>query len=87
MLGSGTFPWGSGLIVDILEYIIFSAHVAALEPPTWWGRVLLLAQSSRPMLGRAMAWSTHCTLTTRLKITAWVLRLHTAVRGTPVPGY
>jgi hypothetical protein len=55
--GSGTFPWGSGLTVDTLEYIIFSGHVAAPEPSTWWGRVLLLAQSSRPRLGRAMVWS------------------------------
>jgi hypothetical protein len=55
--GSDTFPWGSGLIVDTLEYIIFSGHVAALEPSMWWGRVLLLIQSSRPKLGRAMAWS------------------------------
>jgi hypothetical protein len=35
--GSGTFPWGSGLTVDTLEYIIFSGHVAVLEPSTWWG--------------------------------------------------
>jgi hypothetical protein len=40
--GSGTFPWGSGLTVDTLEYIIFSGHVAALESSTWWGRALLL---------------------------------------------
>jgi hypothetical protein len=49
--GSGTFPWGSGLTVHTLEYIIFSGHVAAPEPSTWWCRVLLLAQSSRPRLG------------------------------------
>jgi hypothetical protein len=55
--GSGTFPWGSGLTVDTLEYIIFSGHVVAPEPSMWWGRVLLLAQSSRPRLGRAMVWS------------------------------
>jgi hypothetical protein len=54
---SGTFPWGSGLTVATLEYIIFSSHVVAPEPSTWWGRVLLLAQSSRPRLGRAMVWS------------------------------
>jgi hypothetical protein len=29
----------------------------APEPPTWWGQVMLLAQSSRPRLGRVMAWS------------------------------
>jgi hypothetical protein len=38
--GSGTFPWGYGPTVDTLEYIVFSGHVAALEPSTWWGRVL-----------------------------------------------
>jgi hypothetical protein len=38
--GSGTFPWWSGPTVDTLEYIVFSGHVAALDPSTWWGRVL-----------------------------------------------
>jgi hypothetical protein len=38
--GSDTFTWGSGPIVDTLEYIIFSGHVAPPEPSTWWGRVL-----------------------------------------------
>jgi hypothetical protein len=38
--GSGTFPWGFGPTVDISEYIVFSGHVATLEPSTWWGRVL-----------------------------------------------
>jgi hypothetical protein len=42
--GSGTFPWGSG-------------HVVVPDPPMWWGHVSLLAQSSRPRLGRVMAWS------------------------------
>jgi hypothetical protein len=55
--GSDTFPWGSRLTGDALEYITFSGHVAALEPPTWWDQVLLLAQSSRPRLERVMAWS------------------------------
>jgi hypothetical protein len=55
--GSSTFPWGSGLTVDALQYITFFGHVAAPEPPMWWGQVLLLAQSSRPRLGRVMAWS------------------------------
>jgi hypothetical protein len=54
--GSGTFPWRSGLTVDVLEYITFSRHVAAPDPPMWWGQALLLAQSSRPRLGRVMAW-------------------------------
>jgi hypothetical protein len=55
--GSDTFPWGSRLTVDTLEYIIFFGHVVVPEPSTWWGWVLLLAQSSRPRLGRAMVWS------------------------------
>jgi hypothetical protein len=40
MQGSDTFPWGSRPTVDTLEDIVFSSHVAALEPPTWWGRVM-----------------------------------------------
>jgi hypothetical protein len=48
---------GFGLIVDALEYITFSGHVAAPDPPMWWGQALLLAQSSRPRMGRVMAWS------------------------------
>jgi hypothetical protein len=40
--GSDNFPWGSGLTVDTLEYIIFSGHVAAPEPSTWTCRVLSL---------------------------------------------
>jgi hypothetical protein len=55
--GSSTFPWRSGLTIDVLEYITFSRHVAAPDPPMWWGQTLLLAQSSRPRLGRVMAWS------------------------------
>jgi hypothetical protein len=39
--GSDTFQWGSGPTVDTLEDIVFSGHVAALEPSTWPGRVLL----------------------------------------------
>jgi hypothetical protein len=55
--GSDTFPWGSGLTGDSLEYVTFSRHVAAPDPPMWWGQVLLLAQSSRPRQGRVMALS------------------------------
>jgi hypothetical protein len=40
MQGPDTFPWGSRPIVDTLECIIISDHVAATEPSTWWGRVL-----------------------------------------------
>jgi hypothetical protein len=42
--GSGTSPWGSGLTVATLEYIVSSGHVAASEPPTWRGRVLFTAR-------------------------------------------
>jgi hypothetical protein len=42
--GSGTFLWGSGPTVDILEYIVFSGYVATPEPSTWWGRVLFTTQ-------------------------------------------
>jgi hypothetical protein len=49
--GSGTLPWGSGLTVDTLEYITFSGHVAAPDPPMWWGQALLRTQSSRSRLG------------------------------------
>jgi hypothetical protein len=45
------FPWRSGLTIDVLEYITFPGHMAAPEPPMWWGQVLLLAQSSRLRLG------------------------------------
>jgi hypothetical protein len=55
--GSDTLPWGSALTVDALEYITFSGHVVAPDPPMWWGQALLLAQSSRSRLGRVMAWS------------------------------
>jgi hypothetical protein len=55
--GSNALPWGSGLIVDGLKYITLSGRVAALDPPMWWSRALLWTQSSRPRLGRVMAWS------------------------------
>jgi hypothetical protein len=55
--GSSTFPWGSGLTGDASEYVTFSGHMAAPDSPMWWGQVLLLAQNSRPRLGRVMAWS------------------------------
>jgi hypothetical protein len=55
--GSGTLPWGSGLTVEALGSITFSGHVAALDLPMWWGQALLSTQSSRPRLGRVMAWS------------------------------
>jgi hypothetical protein len=39
--GSGTLPRGSGLIVEALGNITFSEHVAAPDPPMWWGQALL----------------------------------------------
>jgi hypothetical protein len=39
MQGSDTFSWGSGPAVDTSEDIVFSGHMVALEPSTWWGRV------------------------------------------------
>jgi hypothetical protein len=53
MQGSGTFPWGSGPTVDNLEDNVFSGHVAALEPSTWWGRVLFTTQLE------IAAWTPH----------------------------
>jgi hypothetical protein len=32
---------GSGPTADALEYITFSGHVAASDPPMWWSRALL----------------------------------------------
>jgi hypothetical protein len=40
MQGSDAYPWGSGPTIDTLEGIVFSSHVAATEPSTWWSRVL-----------------------------------------------
>jgi hypothetical protein len=44
MLGFGTFPRGSGSIDDIMVYFTFSGHLAAPEPPTWWGRALFITR-------------------------------------------
>jgi hypothetical protein len=44
MQGYDTFPWGSGPTVATLEYIVSSGHVAAPEPPMWWGRVQFTAR-------------------------------------------
>jgi hypothetical protein len=32
-----------GLTGDASEYVSFSGHVVAPDPPMWWGQVLLLA--------------------------------------------
>jgi hypothetical protein len=42
--GSGASSWRFGPTDCILGYIIFSGHVASLEPSTWWGRVLFTAR-------------------------------------------
>jgi hypothetical protein len=44
MQGSSTSPWGSRPTVDNLEDIVFSGHVVAPEPSTWWGRSLFTAR-------------------------------------------
>jgi hypothetical protein len=44
MQGSDTFPWGSGPTIYTLEDFVFSSHVAAPEPSTWWGRVLFASR-------------------------------------------
>jgi hypothetical protein len=85
--GFGTFPWGSGLTVDTLGYIIFSGHVAAPEPPSWRGRGLSLARVVARGWGEPWSGPMHSSFTTRLKITVWVLCLHMVPRGTPVLGY
>ena len=44
MLGSATFPWGSGSTDDIMVYVTFSGHVAAPESSMWWGRALFITR-------------------------------------------
>jgi hypothetical protein len=46
-LGFRDQPVGVRTTVDALEYITFSRHMAALDPPTWLSRALLWTQSSR----------------------------------------
>jgi hypothetical protein len=85
--GVSTFPWGSRITGDASEYVTFSGHMAASDPPMWWGQVLLLAQSSRPRLGRVMAWS-HIQLFYQATKNSHVGTVfYTAVRGTLVSGY
>jgi hypothetical protein len=38
---SGALPCGPGLTVEALGSITFSGHVAAPDPPMWWGQALL----------------------------------------------
>jgi hypothetical protein len=51
--GSGTFPRGSRPTVDILGYIVFFGHVAALELSTWSGQVLFATRL------KIVAWTPH----------------------------
>jgi hypothetical protein len=44
MVGSGTFPWGSGSTDDITVYVTFSGYLAAPESPTWLGRALFITR-------------------------------------------
>jgi hypothetical protein len=65
--GSGTLPWGSGFTVDILEYIIFSRHVAAPDLPMWWGQALLWTRVVARGRGESWLGPTHSTFTTQLR--------------------
>jgi hypothetical protein len=50
-------PVGVRTTIDALEYITFSGHTAAPDPPTWRSQALLWKKNSRLRLGRAVAWS------------------------------
>jgi hypothetical protein len=60
---------------------------------TWWpwsrprGGVCCWPREVTRGWGESRSSPTHNSFTTRLKIAAWVLRLHTIVRGTLVSGY
>jgi hypothetical protein len=75
--GSSTLPWGP----DSLSM----PWSTSPSPATWrcccWPRVVTRGW------GESRPGPTHNFFTTRLKIAAWVLRLHTVVRGTLVSGY
>jgi hypothetical protein len=85
--GSGTFPWGFGLTVD--------AWSISLSLDTWRPRTRPCGGVRRCCWPKVVArgWGeswpgpTYSSFATRLKIAAWVLRLHTVVRGTLVLGY
>jgi hypothetical protein len=44
MLGSNTFPWGSGSTNDIMVYDSFSGYVAAPESSMRWGQAPLITR-------------------------------------------
>jgi hypothetical protein len=57
MSGSPALPRGVWITVNAMEYITFSRHVAASDPPMWWSLALLWTHNSRLRLERAAAWS------------------------------
>jgi hypothetical protein len=63
--GSCTLPWGSELTVEALGYITFSGHVAAPDPPMWWGQALPKVVTRS--WGESWLGPTHSTFTTRLR--------------------
>jgi hypothetical protein len=69
-LTSGPARWLTSRVVgatnDVLEYITSFGHVPSLWPTTWRSRVLSWVPSSRPCLGRPVAWSHIWHPTTRL---------------------
>jgi hypothetical protein len=85
--GSGTFPWGPDSL--LIPWSI-SSSLATWRPRSrprggveccCWPRVVTRSW------GESRPGPTHTSITTRPKIDAWVLRLHTVVRGTLVLGY
>jgi hypothetical protein len=38
------FSWGSRSTGDIVVYVTFSRHMAALESSMWWGRALFITR-------------------------------------------
>jgi hypothetical protein len=65
--GSGTFPWGSGLTIDALEYITFSGHMAAPDPPCGGVRRCCGPRVVARGWGESWFGPTHNTFTTRLR--------------------
>jgi hypothetical protein len=85
--GSGTFPWG---LNSLFIPCSISPSLATWRPRSHprggvgcccWPRVVARG------CGEPWSGPTHSSFTTLLKIAAWVLCLHTVVRGTPVLGY
>jgi hypothetical protein len=81
--GSSTFPWGSRLTGDTLEYVTFSGHVVAADRPCGGVRCCCWPRVVARGWGESWPSPTYSSFTTRL----WVLHLYTVVRGTLVLGY